>query len=132
MSDVGSRIKDVRVQAGQTQQDFAAKIGMSPSYLSELERGLKNSVGSEFLVALKRIYGVSADWILEGELPLYTAGDFVGRVSEPTTGHRLADGDYDGEKLRECESRVEVLTRENEQLKGQIIAYKDIIQSTRT
>ena len=38
----GWRIKDLREEHGLSQRGFAEKIGMSPSYLADVERGSRN------------------------------------------------------------------------------------------
>ena len=38
----GWRIKDLREERGLSQRGFAEKIGMSPSYLADVERGSRN------------------------------------------------------------------------------------------
>ena len=38
----GWRIKDLREARGLSQRSFAAKIGMSPTYLADVERGARN------------------------------------------------------------------------------------------
>jgi transcriptional regulator with XRE-family HTH domain len=55
------------------QAQFAAKIGITQSYPSALERGLKEP-GASVLVAISREFGRSVDWPLTGKSP-----------TEPTT-----------------------------------------------
>ena len=38
----GLRIKDLRDERGLSQRGFAARIGMSPTYLADVERGARN------------------------------------------------------------------------------------------
>ena len=38
----GWRIKELREERGLSQRGFAEKIGMSPSYLADVERGSRN------------------------------------------------------------------------------------------
>ena len=38
----GWRIKDLREERGLSQRGFAEKIGISPSYLADVERGSRN------------------------------------------------------------------------------------------
>lgn len=43
------RIKDLRDERGLSQRGFAALIGMSPTYLADIERGARNvSIGVTF------------------------------------------------------------------------------------
>ena len=38
--EIGERIKDAREQKGRTQEWLAEQIGVSPQYISDLERGV--------------------------------------------------------------------------------------------
>lgn len=38
---VGKRIKEYRIKAGLTQEELAERVGISPNYLSAIERGVK-------------------------------------------------------------------------------------------
>lgn len=38
---VGKRIKEYRIKAGLTQEELAERVGISPNYLSAVERGVK-------------------------------------------------------------------------------------------
>jgi transcriptional regulator with XRE-family HTH domain len=40
--DIGRRIAELRALRGWTQQEFAARLGISVRYLARLERGLQN------------------------------------------------------------------------------------------
>lgn len=66
---LGNKIKELRLDMGLTLKDFAEKIGSSASYVSEVERGVKNP-GSEFLLALKRSFLISIDSLLDNSVPL--------------------------------------------------------------
>jgi transcriptional regulator with XRE-family HTH domain len=62
---VGRRIRELR-GFDMTQADFAARIGVSQSYLSAVERG-RNEAGAEVLLAISREFGKSLEWLLTGE-----------------------------------------------------------------
>lgn len=51
-----------------TQAEFAAQIGVSQGYLSELEHGEKEP-GAAVLLAISREFAKSIDWLLTGEAP---------------------------------------------------------------
>jgi transcriptional regulator with XRE-family HTH domain len=40
----GAAVKALREKDGQSGQDFAARLGISPSYLSEIEKGEKGNL----------------------------------------------------------------------------------------
>ena len=72
---IGNRIKLVRQQLGLTQQQFAEKIGISRSHISNIENG--NEMPSNSLVLLiTAIFPVNHDWLLyeDGEM-LYLGDD---------------------------------------------------------
>ena len=54
---VGRRLRDLRRARGERLTDTAARAGMSPQYLSELERGRKDP-SSEILAAVAGALGV--------------------------------------------------------------------------
>lgn len=41
MTIVGERVRELRDRLGIKQKEFAKRMGLSPSYLSELERGIR-------------------------------------------------------------------------------------------
>ncbi len=64
--DLGERIKEVRLERGLNQAEFAAQLGVSRSYLSEAERG-KGKPSVEMLVGIATEYPeVSLRWLLTG------------------------------------------------------------------
>ena len=62
---IGRRIRQLR-GFDMTQAEFARRIGVAQSYLSALERGEKEP-GPAILLAIKREFGKSVDWLLTGE-----------------------------------------------------------------
>jgi transcriptional regulator with XRE-family HTH domain len=57
-SAIGEQLRDERRQRGERIADVAARAGVSPQYLSELERGHKDA-SSEILSAVSGALGVS-------------------------------------------------------------------------
>jgi len=49
-----------------TQQEFAERIGISQTYLSDMEHG-KFDVGAEILLRIAREFDKSMEWLLTGE-----------------------------------------------------------------
>lgn len=65
MNTPGSRIKHMREEAGLSQEEFARKIGMSQSALSDAERDVALP-RPKFLVTMSELTGRSIDWLLKG------------------------------------------------------------------
>lgn len=63
---LGERIKALRTQNGLTQSALAEKIFVSESYIALIECGKRNP-SSEIISKLSEHFGVSADFIMNGE-----------------------------------------------------------------
>ncbi|MEX2120797.1 MAG: helix-turn-helix transcriptional regulator [Pirellulales bacterium] len=74
--DVGRRIKGARQANDLTAQQLAKLAGLSPGYLSEVERGL-SAVSSEKLARIARVLQVTVDYLLEGPRETPKAEDEV-------------------------------------------------------
>lgn len=61
------RLKEIRLLAGMTQKQFAVKLGMSREGYQKLECGY-NNLSLDVLESMKRVYGISSDYLLYGEL----------------------------------------------------------------
>lgn len=81
LSFVGRRLLAVRTSKMLSQRDFAARIGVSPGYMSELEHD-KKSPGSEVLIALKREFDVDLNWLLTGDDHLAISQGYWSYVAE--------------------------------------------------
>ncbi len=57
---IGKRIQKIRKSKGYTQQQFSEMVGLSTSYLADVERG-KSSVRLDKLVTIINLLGCSAD-----------------------------------------------------------------------
>lgn len=92
---LGKRLIRVREHLGLKQKQLAEDLGLSSSYLSDIEKG-KSNPGFNFLMRLYRKYKVSLDWLLieegdmfcgvglkeKGRLPEFNFGDQTERVIE--------------------------------------------------
>lgn len=61
----GLRIKDLRDERGLSQRGFAARIGMSPTYLADVERGARN-VSIDNMKRIADGFGVTFHEMTEG------------------------------------------------------------------
>lgn len=66
-NEMGDRIIKRRKQLGLSQEELAARADVSPQMVSTAERGSK-SILSENLLKLSLALGVSADYLLTGEI----------------------------------------------------------------
>ncbi|WFR71823.1 helix-turn-helix transcriptional regulator [Prescottella defluvii] len=87
---VGEQIRQIRTDHAERLTDVASRAGVSPQYLSEIERGMKDP-SSEVLAAVAGALGTSVEGLarrayrLAPVLPLSAAASFAG-------GHRTAAG----------------------------------------
>lgn len=70
LQEIGERIRQVRKTKGLTQKEFAQRIGISNTHLSDLEAG-KSSAGAEFLVELEKTYIVDIHWLITGKRTMF-------------------------------------------------------------
>jgi len=61
----GRRIRELR-GLYMTQQEFAAQVGISQNYVSDMEHG-KVEVGAEILLRIAHEFGKTMEWLLTGE-----------------------------------------------------------------
>ncbi|MCM1288797.1 MAG: helix-turn-helix domain-containing protein [Clostridium sp.] len=66
-TDIGKRIREVRISNGYTQAEFAECINISVNFLSEIENG-KKGISYETLYNICDYFTVSADFILFGHI----------------------------------------------------------------
>jgi len=66
MSGLGSRIRSIRDKAGLSQEHFGKMVGASARKISAVESEITRP-DQELLVAIRKNFGVSTDWILTGE-----------------------------------------------------------------
>lgn len=71
---VTDRIKLARCQMQLTQDQFAARIGVSKNYVSLLESGKRNP-SMQVILSICREYGVSEQWLRTGEGAMFSPHD---------------------------------------------------------
>jgi len=67
---IGNRITRIRENCGLSQRKFADSIGISQSFLSELELGITRP-SIPILLAIEYIYGFRKEWVATGDEPIY-------------------------------------------------------------
>lgn len=73
MKTLGQRIRDKRKERHESQQNFAENVGISQSFLSDIERDIQIP-GGEVLLSISRYTGLSIDYIVKGEEDGYDTG----------------------------------------------------------
>lgn len=89
LSDIGKRIKQARQAKGLSQMELAEAVGISVSFLSNIEVG-RQSMNIRTLIAISDILDVSTDWILRNDT----------RAATSVTAEEIAK-ELDGCTLRE-------------------------------
>ncbi|MDR1705763.1 MAG: helix-turn-helix domain-containing protein [Clostridiales bacterium] len=72
--DIGERMKFLRKQLELTQSDFAERIGITNSALSDIERGRTKSLTERNIASIATMYGVNPEWLRSGAEPVFFAG----------------------------------------------------------
>lgn len=67
--DYGDRLRQLRGGMDLSQKDFAARLGIAASFLSEIEKG-KTKPGYNFLIKCAQTFKVSPTWLLLGVGPV--------------------------------------------------------------
>ncbi|MFN3481222.1 MAG: helix-turn-helix domain-containing protein, partial [Thermodesulfovibrionales bacterium] len=84
---IADRIKQIRQHFNLTQQAFARSVGISQSFLSELEKG-KTEPSQPLILAICYRYSINKDWLLTGE------GNMLGTKQEGETITLTKDRDF--------------------------------------
>jgi len=95
--NLGSRLRQARVEADLTLRELARTLGVSPSFVSQLENG-KSQPSVATLYSMSQVLGVSIDRLFEGDddgSPTATTTDSTplgqeGVVDEPVDRARMA------------------------------------------
>jgi len=67
---VGERVKSLREGFGLTGKEFAQQLGITPSYLTQIEKG-QRKISVEAIFSLVNAFSVSVNWLILGEGPVY-------------------------------------------------------------
>ena len=69
---MNDRIKEIRIKAGLTQQEFSDRLGMPRSNIAGYEKGVRNP-SSAVITAICREFGISETWLRTGEGQMHAA-----------------------------------------------------------
>lgn len=75
---IGTRLKQLRTDAGLDGPTFAAIAGTTKQYVGQLESGTNKSPNALFLLKWARHFGVRIEWLIDGEPPRAAASHSVG------------------------------------------------------
>jgi len=87
VSTVGGRIREIREAKGLTQEQLAARSGMSKGFLSEVENDRRN-LSSRILLNIATQLGATADYLLTGTT---SATDTPKAIEMPLELSRVAE-----------------------------------------
>ena len=85
---LGSRLRQARLQANLSLREMARQLGVSPSFVSQLENG-KSQPSVATLYSLAQLLGVSMDRLFETQEPPAMAPQ-SGMTTSPTAGDQVA------------------------------------------
>ena len=71
LNNIGKRIKEIRKMLHLKQGELAFELGITQSYLSEIESGSKDNIRNGLLLTLSEKYGINLHWLLTGEGVVY-------------------------------------------------------------
>jgi transcriptional regulator with XRE-family HTH domain len=96
---LGNRLIEVRAKLGLKQNIFAKELGVSPSYLSDIELG-KTRPSFDFLLSCHSRYKINLTWLLVGDGPMFL---------EREPGKKLCEYDFgdQGEFMHEMMGKME-------------------------
>ena len=78
---IGPRIAALRKDAGMSQAELARKLGISPSAVGMYEQG-RREPSADTLVQLSKLFRVSTDYLLTGELSRAGDEEILARILE--------------------------------------------------
>ncbi|MGN0435515.1 MAG: helix-turn-helix domain-containing protein [Wujia sp.] len=86
--DIGSRIRDFRIDNRYSQLDFSEGIDISVNFLSEIENG-KKGFSYETLYNMCKRYNISSDYILFGKKEEPKRSDYITDIADKMTIEEL-------------------------------------------
>ena len=110
LKELGSRIRDIRLQNNLTKAEFAAALMVRVKTLSEIETGKRQPSG-RLLFALKEFFGVNELWLM--------------------TGKRGAPSDSQDRKMEETMHLLGIFKRLSDSSRGKILNIAKILMQKR-
>ena len=85
---LGARIAALRIQAGMSQAELGKRLSVSPSAVGMYEQG-RREPSMDRIVALSKIFGVTTDYLLTGQLLTPGTGEQWSASSRPSGTRRI-------------------------------------------
>lgn len=130
---VGRRIKEIRLNKGLTQKDFADSLGIAQGFLSGIERE-KKTPSDTLLIALCNLYEISPSWLASGEGEMYRSPRRAGQAPSSEGGAGIPVLERIGEefprRIGEDEIRDRVALPGVDEGSYAIVAYGDFMAPT--
>jgi transcriptional regulator with XRE-family HTH domain len=98
MKTLSERLRYARESANLTQSELARAVRVSPSAINQIEKGGTKSLKAPTALAIERVTGISAEWLMSG-------------VGDPSSGSAMP-GSRD-EQLRRILEKLEQLPQEH-------------------
>ena len=76
LKQLGGRLRSAIRQLGLSQTAACKRVGVSDGFLSDVVRGRKRP-GAELLLELRRVLGISTDWLLTGEGSMFSSAELA-------------------------------------------------------
>lgn len=93
MSNIGDKIRQVRVARNLTQQDLADKMGLKRNTISQWESGSRN-VSVEQLIEIARVVGVTLDYFNDAP-PERTMFQLMAQLDSVFNNAQISESDKD-------------------------------------
>lgn len=72
LQELGARVREARSRLDLNQNELAEKAQLHPTYISQIENG-KANMSVDVLIRLTEALQVSADWLLQADVPSVNA-----------------------------------------------------------
>jgi SOS-response transcriptional repressor LexA len=130
---VGRRIKEIRLNKGLTQKDFADSLGIVQGFLSGIERE-KKTPSDTLLIALCNLYEINPSWLASGEGEIYRSPRRAGQAPSSAGGAGIPVLERIGEefprRIVQDEIRDRVALPGVDEGSYAIVAYGDFMAPT--